>query len=121
MPNEPLTIRVGFESSEAIDDVEISISIHDEDGNHIFGTNTKLAGAPTKVRAGNDDMEFRFAEVPLLSGVYRVTLGIQSTDEGTVYDWHEQRYAFAVVDPAGGVGRVALPVTVQFTRSALAS
>jgi len=121
LPHEPLTIRVGFHASEATDNVQMGIAIHDEEGNHIFGTNTRLAGASTSVAAGAGETEFAFEEVPLLDGTYRVTFGIQSTDEGVVYDWQEQRYVFSVTNPSRDLGRVAFPITVHFNNSALAS
>src|SRR5262249_46559618 len=121
LPHEPLTIRVAFNASEATDGVQMGIAIHDEEGNHIFGTNTRLAGATTSVAAGAGETEFAFEEVPLLEGTYRVTFGIQSTDEGTVYDWQEQRYMFSVTNPSRDLGRVAFPITVHFNGSALAS
>ena len=36
-----------------------------------------------------------------------------------MYDWQEQRYLFSVTNPTETSGRVAFPITVQFTRSAL--
>ena len=40
---------------------------------------------------GDGEMTFEFHRVPLLDGTYLVTLAIQSSDEGTVYDWREQQ------------------------------
>ena len=45
-------------------------------------------------------MTFDFEHIPLLDGTYLVTLAIQSTDEGTVYDWSDQQYQFSVMNPA---------------------
>ena len=120
LPGEPLTIRVAFDASEATDDVQMGIAIHDEDGRHVFGTNTRMAGAPTSVSAGRGEAVFAFRQVPLLGGTYRITLGVQSTNEGTVYDWREQRYEFSVSNPTGTVGRVAFPLTVRFSGPVLA-
>jgi hypothetical protein len=60
-------------------------------------------------------MAFEFDHVPLLDGTYLVTLAIQSADEGTVYDWHEQRYQFAVMNPSRAAGLVSFPLEVRFS------
>ena len=52
--------------------------------------------------------------VPLLDGTYLVTLAIQSTDEGTIYDWRDQQYQFSVMNPSRTAGLVSLPLEVRF-------
>ncbi|MDQ1468477.1 MAG: hypothetical protein QOH10_2892, partial [Actinomycetota bacterium] len=39
---------------------------------------------------------------------------IQSTDEGTVYDWSDQQYQFSVMNPERTHGLVSLPIHVRF-------
>ena len=62
---------------------------------------------------GPGEFVFDFASVPLLDGTYPVTIGIHSHDEGTVYDWSEQRHWFEVMNPGRSVGKVHLPLTVH--------
>ncbi|MFM8238310.1 MAG: ABC transporter ATP-binding protein [Actinomycetota bacterium] len=112
-PEEPLLIRVEFEAAAATEGVQVGIAIDDEEGTHLFGTNTRLAGLPTRVVAGPGAVEFAFGSVPLLGGEYGLTVGIESVDEGTVYDWQEQRWSFTVDDPDGAPGRVRIPATVS--------
>jgi hypothetical protein len=114
LPDEAMTIRVGFHASEPTDDLLFGIAIHDEEGNNIFGTNTKIVGVPVPVADGDGQVTFDFEHVPLLDGTYLVTLAIQSTDEGTVYDWSDQQYQFSVMNPARTHGMVALPIQVRF-------
>ena len=114
LPDEAMTIRVGFHASEPTDDLLFGIAIHDIDGNTIFGTNTKIAGVAVPVADGDGQVIFDFEHIPLLDGSYLVTLAIQSTDEGTVYDWSEQQYQFSVMNPARTAGLVALPLSVRF-------
>ena len=59
-------------------------------------------------------VEFAFDRVPLLDGTYLLTLAIQTTDEGTVYDWREQQYRFEVMNPRRTAGRVAFPMHISF-------
>ena len=61
------------------------------------------------VADGDGQVTFDFEHVPLLDGTYLVTLAIQSTDEGTVYDWSDQQYQFSVMNPARTHGMVVAP------------
>src|SRR5580765_1111327 len=62
------------------DDLLFGIAIHDEEGNTIFGTNSKIAGVAVPVADGDGQVMFDFDHIPLLDGTYLVTLAIQSTD-----------------------------------------
>lgn len=113
LPGEPLTIRVHVEAPERVDDVECGIAIYDaRDGKELFGANTTLLGVDVPPMHGEAIIEFHIAEVPLLDGTYPFTIGIHSRDEGTVYDWREQRHWFTVMNPERTVGTVALPLEV---------
>jgi hypothetical protein len=109
-----MSLRVAFEVAEETTDAQFGIAIHDQEGRLIFGSNTSLLGHPVTLAPGPGELVFEFERVPLLDGTYMVTLGAQSRDEGTVYDWHEQRYSFSVMNPSRTPGLVALPLTVHF-------
>ena len=114
LPDEAMTIRMRFHAEEPTDDLLFGIAIHDEDGNSIYGTNTRIAGVTVPVADGDGEMCFVFDRVPLLDGTYMVTPAILTADEGTVYDWRDQQYSFSVMNPSREVGLVALPVEIQF-------
>jgi ABC-2 type transport system ATP-binding protein len=114
LPDESLSIRVGYVAEEPTDDLLFGIAIHDEEGNLIFGTNTKVEDMDVPVADGEGEITFDFAHVPLLDGTYLVTLAIQSTDEGTVHDWSDQQHQFAVMNPERTAGLVALPIKLRF-------
>jgi ABC-2 type transport system ATP-binding protein len=114
LPDEAMSLRVAFEVTEETTDAQFGIAIHDQEGRLIFGSNTSILGHPVTLAPGPGELVFEFERVPLLDGTYMVTLGAQSRDEGTVYDWHEQRYSFAVMNPSRTPGLVALPLTVHF-------
>jgi hypothetical protein len=105
---------VSYHAYEPTDDLLFGIAIHDQEGNNIFGANTKLIDVPVPVADGDGEVTFDFEHIPLLDGTYLVTLAIQTTDEGTVYDWRDQQYQFSVMNPARTAGIVALPLTVRF-------
>jgi ABC-2 type transport system ATP-binding protein len=114
LPNEAMSIHVSYHADEPTDDLLFGIAIHDEEGNNIFGANTKIIDVPVPVADGDGEVTFDFEHVPLLDGTYLVTLAIQSTDEGTVHDWRDQQYQFSVMNPARTAGLVSLPLEVRF-------
>jgi ABC-2 type transport system ATP-binding protein len=114
LPNEALSIRVSFHADEPTADLLFGIAIHDEEGNNIFGANTKLMDVTVPVANGDGEVTFDFEHIPLLDGTYLVTLGIQSEDEGTVHDWRDQQYQFSVMNPSRIEGIVSLPLVVRF-------
>ncbi|MGQ0823991.1 MAG: ABC transporter ATP-binding protein [Actinomycetota bacterium] len=116
LPDEALTIRVSYAARESTDDLLFGIAIHDEDGNHLFGTNTKIleTRVPTIDGGAAGEVAFEFDRVPLLDGTYLVTLAAQTRDEGTVYDWREQQWSFAVMNPGRAAGSVSFPVDIRF-------
>jgi ABC-2 type transport system ATP-binding protein len=114
LPDESMSIRVAYHADEPTDDLLFGIIIHDEEGNTIFGANTKIVDVPVPVADGDGEVTFDFEHVPLLDGTYLVTLAIQSSDEGTVHDWRDQQYQFEVMNPSRVAGLVALPLEVRF-------
>ncbi|HEX4491673.1 MAG TPA: ABC transporter ATP-binding protein [Acidimicrobiia bacterium] len=114
LPDEPMTISISYHADEPTDDLLFGVGIHDQEGNNIFGTNTRAAEIEVPKADGDGEMAFVFERVPLLDGTYMVTLAIQTTDEGTVYDWRDQQYQFEVMNPMRTIGMVALPVEIRF-------
>lgn len=113
LPGEPLTIRVRYRAKQPIADPNFGYAIHDLDGNLLSGSNTRILGMELGTIHGDGEVTFAFEDVPLLDGTYMVTIAITSREEHTVYDWHEQRYQFEVLNPGTGQGMVHLPVSVQ--------
>ena len=113
-PGEPLAIRIRFDADEPVSDVVFGIGIYDNrDGRDLFGINTELLGRDVESVSGPGEVVFEIESVPLLDGTYPITVGVHSHDEGTVYDWSEQRHWFEVMNPDRRVGTVAMPVTVK--------
>ncbi|MCP3911425.1 MAG: ABC transporter ATP-binding protein, partial [Actinomycetia bacterium] len=113
LPSDALRVVVEFEAEQATADVVFGIGIHDRDGNALFGANTDTEQVTIDLDEGSGEFVFDFASVPLLDGTYPITVGIHSHDEGTVYDWSEQRHWFEVMNPGRSVGKVHLPVTMR--------
>jgi ABC-2 type transport system ATP-binding protein len=122
LSGEPVSIVVGYDTAQSLDDVVVGIGIFDpRDGKPIFGINTKMLGITVPTLDGPGTITFDLEYLPLLDGDYPITIGIHSWDEGTVYDWSEQRYHVSVMNPDQRTGTVAVPVTVAVQAGSTAS
>jgi hypothetical protein len=72
-----------------------------------------MLGAAIPTLSGPGSISFDLEYLPLLDGDYPITIGIHSLDEGTVYDWSEQRHHVSVMNPDRRTGTVAVPVSVE--------
>jgi ABC-2 type transport system ATP-binding protein len=118
LPAEPLSIHVAYEARERLDDVVFGIAVHDVEGRLVFGSNTDFLGVPVGTVEGRGEVVFETEATPLLDGTYLLTIGIHSRDEGTVYDWQEQRHQFEVMNPARSAGLVHMGLRVSITKQA---
>jgi ABC-type polysaccharide/polyol phosphate transport system ATPase subunit len=112
-PNEALTIRIGYHARTRLDDVLPGIAVYDQLGNFLFGANSKLFPAEITVEPGYGEFVFELPRVPLLDGTYPVTVGLLTNDEITVYDWREQEFSFAVMNPDQSYGMILVPTDIS--------
>lgn len=115
-PDEPMIVKVAFEATKPISDVSIGIAIHDMEERVIYGANTELLGVDLGELNGKGSVEFSVDRVPLLDGDYPVTVGAVTKDGAKVYDWHDQKYHFSVMNPGRADGLVNLPFQVSVLR-----
>ncbi|HZT67225.1 MAG TPA: ABC transporter ATP-binding protein [Acidimicrobiales bacterium] len=113
LPGDALTIRLRYQAAERIEDPNFGYAIYDIEGRLLSGNNTRILGVEIPSIEGEGEVAFQFADVPLLDGTYFLTLAITSRDEHTVYDWHEQRHQFEVMNPGRAQGLMHLPVQVE--------
>ena len=112
MTGDPLRIRIGYEASEAVPDCIFALEIHDQDGIRLLGTNTEHLGLPLGVEPGTGEVLFEFLDVPLLDGMYAISLGIHDTN-GVEFDHRDQLDRVAVESRGRMSGRVAFPLRVS--------
>ena len=93
---DPLTIRIHYETKEKIPKPVFGIAIHNEEGTHIYGTNTQLKGLELEPIDGTGHMDLNIEKIPMNYGKYFVTVAIHSIDH-THHDWRNKEYAFNVI------------------------
>jgi ABC-2 type transport system ATP-binding protein len=108
---EPLVFRVGYEAREAVTDVVAGIALYGPQGQLVYGTNTHLLGQDIPGVDGTGTITFTLAELPLLDGVYRLTVGLHNLG-GLQYDHWEQQALIEVSAPGRDIGVVRVDTTV---------
>ncbi len=114
---EPLTFRVGYEAAEAVEDIVAGIALYGPQGQLVYGTNTHLLGQDLPSISGRGTISFFIRELPLLDGVYRLTVGLHNLG-GLQYDHWEQQALIEVSAPGRDIGVARLDTTVGVERDA---
>ncbi|MFA5565878.1 MAG: ABC transporter ATP-binding protein [Acidimicrobiia bacterium] len=112
-PGEPLTIRVGYETTEAVEEPVFAMEIHDREGNRLLGVNTEILGLDLGTLAGSGEVSFNFGYVPLLDGVFAVSIGIHSVGSLVEYDHRDQLDHFSVASQSETQGIVDFNLTAS--------
>jgi len=115
-PGDELTIQMDLKAAIPVDDPIISFTLHDENNNLVYGTNTHGQGIHIPRFDGKYRLQFLLKTLPFLEGRYFVTLGVHSRDAQTVYHVQEHRYAFEVVKTDERAGSVFIPVECRVER-----
>ena len=108
---DPLVFRVGFEARQPITDIVAGIALYAPQGQLVYGTNTHLLGQDIPWVEGSGTISFRISQLPLLDGVYRLTVGLHNLG-GLQYDHWEQQALIEVSAPGRDIGVVRLETTV---------
>src|SRR5207237_144901 len=116
-----------YNAIERIDDIVFSLSITDQHGYWLVGTNTDVLGTDVPFVEGPGRVVFDIASVGLLDGVYDVSVGAHNKLRGVIYAQRHQpdhsadrllagRYALGSTLGAGGMGEVRTATDVRLGR-----
>jgi len=109
---DPLELRIAYDArDEVVDDIVAGIAVHGAIGQLAYGTNSHLSHQELGTVSGRGVVSFRIAELPLLDGVYRVTVSLH-TRGGLQYDHWEQHVPINVKASGRDVGVVRLATTI---------
>lgn len=113
LPGEALTVHIGYRADDQVSDVVVGVAVYDIEGRLLFGANNRWYQIQLSVGRGEGEFVMEFGSIPLLDGTYLVTVGLVTSDEGTVYDWHEQKHHFSVMNPFKTGGLMHLPAVIS--------
>ncbi|RMH01846.1 MAG: ABC transporter ATP-binding protein [Chloroflexi bacterium] len=115
---EPMTIEMAYIAHKPVENPEFGLGIYRNDGIHINGPNTRVAGMNLGVVEGPGVVRYHIEKLPLLPAQYRVTTAVHDSKLPLAYDHHELAYSFRV---AGGnrelYGIIEMPAHWEHTKS----
>lgn len=105
---DPMVIRIHYYAREEISDITFGIALYEEDGRHIFGTNTKIENMPLVLSVGYGKIDLKIDQIPMLSGKFLLSPAAQSLDYATTYDWIDKQFSFEVIPTCCNEGLIAV-------------
>ncbi len=100
LTGDSLTIEMEYIAHQPIPDPEFGYAIFREDGTHINGPNSRLAGVKTGIVKGTGIVQYQIKRLPFISGTYFVSAAIHDTRFPNCYDFHKDAYRFRIT-PGG--------------------
>ena len=112
-PGESLEFSVLLSAERPVDDPHVGVTIYDERGVGVYGTNTVIRGMSLGRLDGKCRVRFRVPSLPVLNGTFHVTVGVHSRDERIAYHWREKAWAFRVVSAGPDAGTTHFDARVE--------
>jgi hypothetical protein len=106
-----MTVEIEYIAHRPVSNPEFGVAIFRQDGVHVNGPNTKLAGIDLGILEGPGIVRYQIERLPLLPARYQVSAAVHDGRTHFCYDYHNQAYAFHVL-PGGTTeleGLVAMP------------
>lgn len=94
---EPLTVVLHYRAAERVERPVFGLAIHRSDGVHVTGPNTQFAGLDIPAVEGEGAVTYRVAALPLLGGLYSISVAAHNWEDTEMYDYHDRLYAFRVL------------------------
>jgi lipopolysaccharide transport system ATP-binding protein len=91
-----VTIRIHYAAHERVARPTFGIAIHYGEHVHLNGPNTGAAGLPIEYVDGPGVVEYRIKALPLLRGLYTLSVAVYDEHGLHAYDHHDRLYPFHV-------------------------
>jgi lipopolysaccharide transport system ATP-binding protein len=103
-----LTIDIHYQAHQRIAKPVVGLAVHRQDGLHISGPNTSLAGLKLPDLTGTGRASYTIPQLPLLDGLYFVSVSLHDPSGINMYDYHDRLYPFRVVNLPDSANRERL-------------
>ena len=97
---QPLVLEMDYRVQGQIPSPVFGMAIHRQDGLHICGPNTAFAGLEFPVLQGQGTMTYCIPHLPLLEGLYEISVAVVNRNDTEIFDYHDRTYRFRVLNGA---------------------
>lgn len=108
LTGQPLTIRIYYQARERIANPVVGLALYTQAGMHLNGPNTRFAGLEIPYIEGTGYVDYSIQDLPLMAGIYDVTVALTAEEIGDVLDHQHRAYTFYVQPTPGQVERWGL-------------
>jgi len=91
-----LRLRIRYRAQEPVRGAVFGMAIHRNDGLHVTGPNTAQAGLELPELQGEGELTYSAPSLPLLNGLYLVSVAVVNRDDSETFDFHNRKYPFRV-------------------------
>jgi ABC-type polysaccharide/polyol phosphate transport system ATPase subunit len=99
---ETLVIEMHYRALKRVERPVFGFAIYRSDGIHLTGPNTQFSGYEIPWIEGEGKIEYRIERLPLLEGIYQVSIAARNWEDSEMYDYHDRLYTFRVIPNANG-------------------
>ena len=93
---ETMKLQIKYQAYQSVDSLEVGLAIHRQDGVHITGPNTTFDGLDIKVNPGFGGVVYSIPSLPLLEGLYNITVALVNRDGNFILDYQDRFYSFRI-------------------------
>ena len=95
---QPFVLQMDYLAHQPVSGAIFGMAIHRQDGLHITGPNTSHTGLRLPELSGAGSIIYQVDRLPLLEGLYHVSVAVVNTDDSEIFDYHDRLYPFRVVN-----------------------
>jgi lipopolysaccharide transport system ATP-binding protein len=100
---QPLVLHMDYVAHERINNPVFGVAVHRQDGIHLTGPNTGLAGLDIGEVYGRGKVIYRIPSLPLLEGLYYFTIAVHNHNDTEMFDYHDRAYPFRILNHSSEV------------------
>jgi lipopolysaccharide transport system ATP-binding protein len=93
---EPLTVRLHYVAARRVEKPVFGLAVYHESGTHVTGPNTHFGGLDIPAVEGAGVISYQAPRLPLLAGLYRLSVAVVDGVDNETFDYHDRLYDFQV-------------------------